>query len=67
MPHRVLKRRRIKIIYPIKEWSDKISQNTFVWDSARNVNNFLRLKGEIVEKDRENSEIYLKVINKPTY
>ncbi len=48
-------------------WGDKISQNTFVWDSARNVNNFLRIKGEIVEKDQENSEIYLKVINKPSY
>ena len=48
-------------------WGDKISQNTFAWDSARNVNNFLRLKGEIVEKDRENSEIHLKVINKPSY
>ena len=48
-------------------WGDKISQNTFVWDSARNVNNFLRLKGEIVEKDQENSEIHLKVINKPSY
>lgn len=48
-------------------WGDKISQNTFVWDSARNVNNFLRIKGEIVEKDRENLEIHLKVINKPSY
>ncbi len=48
-------------------WGEKITQNTFLWDSARNVNNFLRIKGEIVEKDQENSEIYLKVINKPSY
>ncbi len=46
---------------------DKIVQNVFLWESARHVNNFFKIKGEIVDRDNEHSEIHIKVINRPSY
>lgn len=48
-------------------WGEEITQNVFVLDSARHVNNFLRIKGEMIEQDQEHTEICVKVINRLSY
>lgn len=48
-------------------WGEKIVQNTFLWDSARHVNNLLRVRGEIIDKDAEHSEVHIKAINRLPY
>ena len=48
-------------------WGEKIVQDVFVWDSARHVNNFFRMKGEVIDRDNEQAEIHLSVIKKPSY
>ena len=48
-------------------WGEKIVQNTFLWDSARHVNNFFRIRGEIIDRDNSHAEIHIKLVNRPSY
>ena len=45
----------------------KIVQDEFLWDSAKHVNNFFRIKGKLIAKDMEHTEIDMQVINKPSF
>lgn len=46
---------------------EKIVQDEFLWDSAKHVNNFFRIKGKLIAKDMEHTEIDMQVINKPSF
>ncbi len=46
---------------------EKIVQDEFLWDSAKHVNNFFRIKGKLIAKDTEHTEIDMQVINKPSF
>lgn len=48
-------------------WGEKIAEKTFLWESARHVNNFFRISGEIIDKDPFHSEIHIKLVNRPSY
>lgn len=48
-------------------WGQKIEKNEFLWASVKHVNNFFRIKGKIVAKDNEQTELHLEVKNRPSY
>lgn len=46
---------------------EKIVRDEFLWDSAKHVNNIFRIKGKLIAKDTEHTEIHMQVINKPSF
>ena len=46
---------------------EKIVRDEFLWDSAKHVNNIFRIKGKLIAKDTEHTEIHMQVINKASF
>ena len=47
-------------------WGPKITENVFLWKTAKHVNNNYKVKGEIVAKDELTTEININLVRRPS-
>lgn len=47
-------------------WGPKITENEFLWKTAKHVNNNYKVKGEIVAKDDLTTEINIDLVRRPS-
>ncbi len=46
-------------------WGSKIVENEFLWESARHVNNYYKIKGEIISANESTTEINISLVKRP--